>query len=409
MCYAVPVIMFIDDVSGNVSKQWNKHHVVYASNANLPREMIEKEFSVKFVSLSPHASPIELAKAVCDSINSAAQNGVEAWDCKYDEEVLLLPYGFLLGGDNPMQAEECSHKGLGCNFFCQTCKVGGTKAHKASEEGFLELFSEGPLRTPHETEAEIRRQLSMSVLPGAQSKVDSARQATGVWDSGFHSIIHTLIEMGKQLRKARPDNSQASEDAMRKQLETELDRLLQPHSVDDWINPLLGLAGVNIHMDTPTEILHTVLLGVVKYFWGQTVHVIKKAKSLALLEARMESLAVHGLNLPAFVPAYICHYRGGLNRKHFKSLAQVMPFLIHDLVPQDVLDGWNVIGELVVLLWHTSIEDQEVYLAFFIFLYGVALSHCCCRPIYLGPFKTFSILLQNVHQAFSSPSQNFTS
>ncbi|KAI0703850.1 hypothetical protein BC835DRAFT_1262612, partial [Cytidiella melzeri] len=68
MCYAVPVIVFIDDVSGNVSKQWNKHHVVYASNANLPREMIEKEFSVKFVSSSPHASPIELAKAVCDSI-----------------------------------------------------------------------------------------------------------------------------------------------------------------------------------------------------------------------------------------------------------------------------------------------------------------------------------------------------
>ncbi|KAI0704259.1 hypothetical protein BC835DRAFT_1237763, partial [Cytidiella melzeri] len=128
------------------------------------------------------------------------------------------------------------------------------------------------------------------------------------------------------------------------------------------------------HMDTPTEILHTVLLGVVKYFWGQTVHIIEKAKSLALLEAQMESLAVHGLNLPAFVPAYICHYRGGLIGKHFKSLAQVMPFLIHDLVPQDVLDGWNVIGELVVLLWHTSIEDREVYLACFILFYGAHLS-----------------------------------
>ncbi|KAI0681782.1 hypothetical protein BC835DRAFT_1409670 [Cytidiella melzeri] len=116
-------------------------------------------------------------------------------------------------------------------------------------------------------------------------------------------------------------------------------------------------------MDTPTEILHTVLLAVVNYFWGQTVHIIEKAKSLAFLEAQMESLAVHGLNLLVFVPAYICHYHGGLIGKHFKSLSQVMPFLIHDLVPQDVLDGWNVIGELVVLLWHTSIEDREVYLA----------------------------------------------
>ncbi|KAI0685433.1 hypothetical protein BC835DRAFT_1408832 [Cytidiella melzeri] len=319
MCYAVQVIVFIDDVSGNVSQQWNKHHVVYASNTNLSRKMIEKEFSVKFVSLSPHASPIELAKAVCDSINSAAQNGCEAWDCKCDKDVLLLPYGFFFGGKNSMQAEKCSHNGLGYNLFCQTCKVSGTKAHKTSEEGFLELFS-----------------------------------------------------MGKQLRKARPDHSQASEDAIQKQLETELDRLLQPHSVDDWINPLLGLARVNIHKDTPTEILHTVLLGVVKYFWGQTVHIIEKAKSLALLEAQMESLAVHGLNLPVFVPAYICHYCGGLIGKDFKSLAQVMPFLIHDLVSQDVLDGWNVIEELVVLLWHTSIEDREVYLACFMVCYTIS-------------------------------------
>ncbi|KAI0685874.1 hypothetical protein BC835DRAFT_1381852 [Cytidiella melzeri] len=94
-----------------------------------------------------------------------------------------------------MQAEKCSHNGLGCSLCCRTCKVGGTKAHKASEEGFLELFFS------------ISLQLSMSVLPGAQSKVDSAH-------SGLQSIIHMLIEMGKQLRKARPDNSQASEDAI---------------------------------------------------------------------------------------------------------------------------------------------------------------------------------------------------
>ncbi|KAI0695553.1 hypothetical protein BC835DRAFT_1273201, partial [Cytidiella melzeri] len=45
------------------------------------------------------------------------------WDCKYERRVLLLPYCFFFGGDNPMQAEECSHNGLGCNLFCRTCKV----------------------------------------------------------------------------------------------------------------------------------------------------------------------------------------------------------------------------------------------------------------------------------------------
>ncbi|KIM60204.1 hypothetical protein SCLCIDRAFT_26728 [Scleroderma citrinum Foug A] len=46
MVYSVPLIIFMDDVSGNISKQWNKHHAIYMSNANLPHAMIEKEFCV---------------------------------------------------------------------------------------------------------------------------------------------------------------------------------------------------------------------------------------------------------------------------------------------------------------------------------------------------------------------------
>ena len=39
-----------------------------------------------------------------------------------------------------------------------------------------------------------------------------------------------------------------------------------------------------------------------------------------------------------------------------------MSYLVYDLVPKHVLDGWTVIGELVVLLWHTCIEDVKEYL-----------------------------------------------
>jgi hypothetical protein len=68
MVLTVPLIVFMDDVSGNVSKQWNKHHVVYMSNASMPREMLDKEFCVRFVSSSPHAAPLELMRGVQDSI-----------------------------------------------------------------------------------------------------------------------------------------------------------------------------------------------------------------------------------------------------------------------------------------------------------------------------------------------------
>jgi hypothetical protein len=68
MAYTVPLIIFMDDVSGNISKQWNKHHVVYISNASLPREILEKEFCVRFVTSSPYALPMELMAAIKDSI-----------------------------------------------------------------------------------------------------------------------------------------------------------------------------------------------------------------------------------------------------------------------------------------------------------------------------------------------------
>ncbi|KAG1895977.1 uncharacterized protein F5891DRAFT_1193606 [Suillus fuscotomentosus] len=40
-----------------------------------------------------------------------------------------------------------------------------------------------------------------------------------------------------------------------------------------------------------------------------------------------------------------------------------MPYMIYDLVPKTVLNGWTIIGEVVVLLWHTKINDLETYLA----------------------------------------------
>lgn len=68
MVYRVPLIIFMDDVSGNISKQWNKHFVIYMSNASLPREMLDQEFNVRFVTSSPHASPMELMHAMKESV-----------------------------------------------------------------------------------------------------------------------------------------------------------------------------------------------------------------------------------------------------------------------------------------------------------------------------------------------------
>lgn len=66
--YSVPLAIFIDDVSGNQSKQWNKHFSCYMSNATLPRSKLDSEFHVRFVATSPHATPLEIMQGVRASI-----------------------------------------------------------------------------------------------------------------------------------------------------------------------------------------------------------------------------------------------------------------------------------------------------------------------------------------------------
>ncbi|KAG1851927.1 hypothetical protein F4604DRAFT_1883535 [Suillus subluteus] len=343
MVYSVPLIIFMDDISGNISKQWNKHHAIYMSNANLPRKMLEKEFCIRFVTSSPHAAPMEMISAMQESISEAAESGVFTWDCKYEEEVMLELYGLFLGGDNPMQAEECSHAGLHCNYFCRTCEVGGTKEYKESDEGYKSIFMPGKLRTPAGTAEEVRAQFSSALSSGTTEKIKKSVASSGVKDTTTGYILGTVVELGKKLRKRGAGVQAKSE-------------------TEDAINPLLGMEGFNVHQDTPTEILHTVLLGIVKYFWGQSVYLLEKAKLLDVFQMCLDSIEKAGLNAPCLNAEYICHYKGGLIGKHFKSLAQVMPFLIQDLLPRTVLDGWTCIGELVVYVWHTEIDDIEIYL-----------------------------------------------
>jgi len=64
MVYSIPLVIFIDDVSGNRSKQWNKHFSCYMSNGALPRTKLESEFHVRFVATSPHATPLEIMQGI---------------------------------------------------------------------------------------------------------------------------------------------------------------------------------------------------------------------------------------------------------------------------------------------------------------------------------------------------------
>ena len=48
--------------------------------------------------------------------------------------------------------------------------------------------------------------------------------------------------------------------------------------------------------------------------------------------------------------------------KHFKTIVQIITYMIYDCVSKDLLDAWLLLRRLTVLLWHTEIVDLNVYL-----------------------------------------------
>ncbi|KAG9090807.1 hypothetical protein FRC06_000869, partial [Ceratobasidium sp. 370] len=319
--------------AGNVSKQWNKHWSCYLSNGALPQEELQSEYHVRFVSTSSHASPSELMQGIRASIEEAFENPVVAYDCVTHEEVLVRPFPLFWAGDNPMQAEHCSSSGLNSSHFCRTCDVGGPDDYKQSLDRYRTLFSSGNRRRPSETYQSIDERLEMAILPKTIQKVKNHACDTGVKDSVVQPIIDHLLAFGKVLHNPPRGKPRLSPQQVEYALQQELAQVRSGF----YVNPLLTMPGVDIHRDTPTEILHTVLLGVVKYYWGQSVFVLEKAKKLSDFESRLASTNISGLDLPKFSASYMCQYRAQL------------------------LDGWRLLGRLSLLLWYTAIEDIDSY------------------------------------------------
>ncbi|KAG8787398.1 hypothetical protein FRC12_015622 [Ceratobasidium sp. 428] len=352
--YSIPIILFMDDVSGGISKHWNKHISSYFSNGALTREVLNSEYSVQFIVTSKHASPSELMQGIREDLEESFQNPVAACDCEAHEEVLIQGYPVFSAADNPMQAEQCSCQLQNANFSCRTCGAGGTTEFKQSEGGYPTLFRAGEKRNPLQTRGRVNALVEMSIQPGRKTHIKEQARDWGIKDTLGQLAIDRMIEM----RETQSSRHAASE--ITSSLQLELGRVRRQGCFNTFLD--MDLFGFDAHQDTPTEILHTVLLGVVKYFWGQTVFLLSKSHQMHKLQARLSGLSTSGLNIDSISEKYMCHYTGSLVGKHFKILAQLMPFACYDLVETDLMEAWLLLGRLTVLLWFTEIENIDTYL-----------------------------------------------
>ena len=114
--------------------------------------------------------------------------------------------------------------------------------------------------------------------------------------------------------------------------------------------------------DTPVEILHVFLLGVVKYMVWDFLKSLTVRNLQELLEW-WESVNINALNIPSMKPAYMIKHYKSLVGKDFKIILQVAPFVFFKLMSQDQRNHWMALCMLSTYVFTTKIDDMPTYLA----------------------------------------------
>ncbi|TRM61676.1 hypothetical protein BD626DRAFT_375148, partial [Schizophyllum amplum] len=355
--YVVMTPIWADDVSGNRSKQYNKHMNMYMANSNLPGRLLQQEYFVRFVSTSPHATSPEQYVAIRDQINETQVKPIPCYNADTQRECAVILRCPGLPADNPQQAEEASHIGGNGNCPCRKCKAGGPQRVKESDDGYHDHHYVGVARSACEIKNELEKQLE-AAMSGVAARVTDLQTATGTKDKVTQYWIDILLAKARALKKDRRSQDEITSTLRHWLAETPGDKM----------NPLLSIAGLDPSQDTPVEILHTILLGVVKYMWHM-LHTSWSEDERNLFALRLQSTDIDGLSIAPIRAGYMVQYRNNLIGKDFKTLMQCAPFHVHapfgenPAIYAERFSLVKAVGDLGAVLWQHEISNMDQYLA----------------------------------------------
>ncbi|KAJ7204988.1 hypothetical protein GGX14DRAFT_368317 [Mycena pura] len=349
----VMITAWADDVSGNKSKQYNKHMNMYVQNGCLPGRLLQQEYHVHYASTSPHASSGEQFAAFRDQVKSTELNPVRCWNAHKKRKTRFILRAPGLPADNPQQSEEACHIGCQANHPCRKCHWGGTMAEKPTTEIYHKSHFPDIARNANEIRQCLQEQLRLATH-GDKNGIAKLQTKTGTKDKIAQHWIELALAKFKSIQDQDPGSNVAT---ISPQVQAWLDE--QP---GDKMNPLLDITGLDPSQDTPVELLHTVLLGVVKYIWHHMNTARWSDADRQLLAIRLQSTDLSGLSVPPIRGGYMIQYRNNLIGKHFKTLMQVLSFHVHGIGTADEFTLIKSVGDLGARLWIPEIDNMDMHL-----------------------------------------------
>ncbi|KAH9813286.1 hypothetical protein DFH28DRAFT_896989, partial [Melampsora americana] len=358
----VPIVLYSDDTSGNVSKKWNKHMSIFFTLAGLPPKMTNQEYHIHFLATSNCASALELLDEVVDDVNHLSSEGFITYDHQAQTEVLVMVVALCHLGDGPMHAE-ISNTTNPANTLtpCRMCDLHVTRMIDKKSEAYVSAFigidrAGNEVMTPKRdwalTRARTNDLWALAQMPRTKAAVETMARKFGLRDPMLEFFI-------KKVQKAYeseqdPDNVRLLCEGLSQQLDAHM------------FNPMLRLKGFDGHKDTPVETLHVVLLGITKYLFRDMMKsfgIIKPGtKRYRDLAGRWHACNVRGLHIAPIQPNTLIQFYQSLVGKDFRTILQIVPFVFFEYIPANKRHLWTSLCLLSSFIFQNEISHMEEYL-----------------------------------------------
>ena len=81
----------------------------------------------------------------------------------------------------------------------------------------------------------------------------------------------------------------------------------------------------------------------------------------SIFQSWLASINQDSLHIIPIRANYVVQYKGGLIGRQFKDLAQIMVFLLYDILSDEILECWKRLGYFMALIWYPVIENIDIY------------------------------------------------